>query len=215
MTPGMKDMRIETQEDTSGFAVDTPDTSELVTESSFVGDIELVRAAQLDTEAFSALYRRYLVRIYRYVRFHARNSEEAADLTQQVFLRALDALPRYKERGIPFSAWLFRIARNLVTDSHREKKNTAVWDPVTLEQITSPDSPEGSVLRDETHAYIRALLNTLSPHKREMLSLRFGAGLTAKEIANVVGKSEAAVHKEINRTLKALKEHYKEATDEA
>ncbi|HEY7355449.1 MAG TPA: sigma-70 family RNA polymerase sigma factor, partial [Ktedonobacterales bacterium] len=73
----------------------------------------LVAAAQADPAAFDALYQRYLARVYRYLRAHVGSDDEAADLTQQVFLKALDALPRYRPRGAPFAAWLFQIARHV------------------------------------------------------------------------------------------------------
>src|SRR5215813_963077 len=96
---------------------------------SEVGDeAELVAAAQVDSLAFAALYRRYLPRIYRYLRVHVSSPEDAADLTQQVFLQVLGALPDYQPRGIPFAVWIFRIARHAAIDAARRRRPTLDWD---------------------------------------------------------------------------------------
>jgi RNA polymerase sigma-70 factor, ECF subfamily len=169
----------------------------------------LVAAAQANPAAFDALYRRYLARVYRCLRAQVGSDEDAADLTQQVFLRALDALPRYRPRGVPFAAWLFRIARHAATDAYRRKRSTIAWDtlPETLQPAGEHD-PEAQVLRLEALARLGELLSGLDPAKRELLALRFAAGLSAPEIAQVVGKSPAAVQKQLTRTLHMLKEQY-------
>src|SRR5579871_5544010 len=118
----------------------------------------LVAAAQADPAAFDALYRRYLARVYRYLRAQVGSDEDAADLTQHVFLRALDALPRYRPRGAPFAAWLFRIARHAATDAYRRKRSTIAWDalPETLQPAGEQD-PEAQVLRLEALARLGEL----------------------------------------------------------
>ena len=168
----------------------------------------LVEAARTQPQAFAALYQRYLTRIYRYLRTRADSEEDAADLTQQVFLNALDALATYHERGLPFAAWLFRIARNVATDYHR-RRPTVTWDlvPEAL-QATGDGGPEAALLQQEALTRLRSVLARLDAEKRELLALRFAAGLTAPEMAAVVGKSEAAVRKQLARTLHALKERY-------
>ncbi|HEX5503533.1 MAG TPA: sigma-70 family RNA polymerase sigma factor [Thermomicrobiales bacterium] len=171
----------------------------------------LVRAARAEPAAFGALYQRYLPRVYGYLRARAASDDDAADLTQQVFLRALEALPAYRERGLPFAAWLFRIARNAATDAHRRRRATVPWDalPAALQPAAS-DDPEAGALRREALGQLGAALAALDPDKRELLALRFAARLTAREIAAVVGKSEGATKKQLARTLHALKEHYRE-----
>src|SRR4051812_35888267 len=82
----------------------------------------LVRAAAADASAFAALYERYVARVYRFVRPRCASSDEAADLTQQVFVKVAEALPGYRERGVPFVAWLFRIARNTTIDHARRRR---------------------------------------------------------------------------------------------
>jgi RNA polymerase sigma-70 factor (ECF subfamily) len=170
----------------------------------------LVRAARNDPVAFGILYQRYLPRIYRYLRARSGSDEDAADLAQQVFLRALDAIPNYHERGLPFAAWLFRIARNLVIDGQRARRITTV-DLHAVEHLTHAPgnhTPEVIYLHEEELTQLRSLLASLEPSKRELLELRFAAELSTREIAAVVGKREAAVRKQISRTLHTLKEHY-------
>lgn len=168
-----------------------------------------IAAVQADAEDFGTLYERYVVRIYRYLRARTSTEEDAADLTQQVFLRALDAFPAYRAQGVPFAAWLFRIARNAVTDAYRRHHNTFPWDglPEAL-QPTDTAGPEAALLHKESLQQMGRLLMRLDTGKREMLALRFAGGLTAREIALVIGKSEAAVKKQLSRTMHDLKEQY-------
>lgn len=167
----------------------------------------LVEAARANLEAFEPLYQRYRVRIYRYLLFRVRNEEDAADLTQQVFLKAMNALPGFRVRGVPFAAWLFRIAHHVASDTYRRKKRAISWDaPLDEEQLIMEVDPEIIILQQERLARLRHLLAQLDPYKRELLALRFSGGLSATEIAVVVGKSQAAVKKQLTRTLQGLKE---------
>lgn len=171
----------------------------------------LVRAARADPAAFDELYRRYEGRVYRYMRSRTDGHENADDLTQQAFAQALAALPRYRERGTPFAAWLFTIARNVTADHHRRARETVAWD--LLPEALHPSSeggPEASVLERERRLRLRELLAALPPERRELVTLRFVAGLSLKEIGVVVNKSDQAVHKQLARTLQWLKERYHE-----
>ncbi len=172
-------------------------------------DGTLIAVAQREPEAFGSLYERYVTRVYRYLRARTRTEEDAADLTQQVFLRAFDAFPTYRAQDVPFAAWLFRIARNAVIDSHRRQRDTRSWDglPEAL-QPTDTAGPEAAAIRAESLQRLGDLLLRLDAGKREMLALRFAGGLTAREIALVTGKSEAATKKQLTRTIHYLKEHY-------
>ncbi len=91
-----------------------------------------VHAAQADATRFTVLYHMYVDRVYRYLLARTSSAEDAADLMQQVFLQALDALSKYRERSLPFAAWLFRIARNVAIDAHRRRQSTLGWDAVPL-----------------------------------------------------------------------------------
>lgn len=171
-----------------------------------VDERSLVEAAQRDAAAFDALYQRYVTRIYRYIRLRVAQEQDALDLTQQVFLKAFDALPRYRPSGVPFSAWLFRIARNAITDHHRRWKSCVAWDflPESLHPIADAD-PETTALRHESLDALQHALGTLDPYRRELLALRFASDLTVREIAAVLGKHEATVKSDLRRTLQRLK----------
>src|SRR5258708_24223752 len=124
-------------------------------------------AAQRDPHAFGPLYRRYLARVYRYVRAHVPGEDEAADITQQVFLQALDALPRYSERGVPFAAWLFRIARHTVADTYRRRRATVALEtlPTSLHPVMGQE-PEADLLRRAALARLLDLPAELHPGTR-------------------------------------------------
>lgn len=170
-------------------------------------DEALVAAAQADRAAFHALYARYYPRVFRYLAAKAAGPEEAADLTQAVFLKAFDNLDRFKPRSTPFASWLFRIARNTAVDAHRRRKPSLPWEFAPQLEATGGVSPEDQVLHAERLRQLRTVLRTLNAEKRELLALRYAGGLTVAEIAPLVGKNPEAVKKQLQRTLQELKEH--------
>lgn len=169
-------------------------------------EAELIREAQQDRSAFGPLYERHVDRVFAYLRSRTPSDDDAADLTQQVFLQALDALPRYRSRGVPFIAWLLRIARNAAVNFHKRKRQAMDWDllPQALQPIASDEVGAGIEQRDT----LGQLFAGLSDENREILILRFAADLTVKEIAAVLGKSEAATRMRLVRILRALREQY-------
>jgi len=168
-------------------------------------DAILVEAARRQVSSFEPLYERYRDRIYAYMRLRTRRTEDAADLTQQVFLQALGALAQYRPQRGTFAAWLFRIARNVATDDARRRRVTIAWDlvPEALQPLAG-DDPEAATLHTEALDRLRRVLAACPPPTRELLALRFTAGLTSAEIAAVVGKSEAAVKKQLTRIIQTL-----------
>ncbi|HEU4793423.1 MAG TPA: sigma-70 family RNA polymerase sigma factor [Nitrolancea sp.] len=120
-------------------------------------------------------------------------------------------MPSYRNRGVPFAAWLFRIARNVAIDHARRKRITLTWDLLPEALHPTNTTPESVVLREEASEPLRVLLSQMDTGKRELLALRFAAGLTSREISAVVGKSEAAVKKQLTRILQTIKEQYGEA----
>lgn len=172
-------------------------------------EADYIEAAKRNPAAFEPLYLRYRARIYHYLRARLRSDEDAADLTQQVFLQALNALPRYHQRGIPFVVWLFRIAHHAAMNANSRYHSCVSWD--ALPEIFHPVSasnPEETVLHQERLAHLKGMLASLSPDKRELLALRFAAGLNAPQIAAIVGKKPEAVKKQINRLIHQFKEDY-------
>jgi RNA polymerase sigma-70 factor (ECF subfamily) len=173
-------------------------------------EADLVRAAQERPEAFGALYEQHVDSIYRYLQLRV-GPADAADLTQQVFLKAFKSLPRYTSRGLPFLAWLFRIARNLATDHHRSSLQSPGELLPGVAEAATLASPEEMALQIERLGYLRSLLRELGAEKRELLAMRFAGGLTSREIAAVMGKSEAAIKKQLTRIIHTLKEQYGES----
>ena len=181
-------------------------------------ELALVEAAKASPDAFGEIYTRYVARVYKYLRAKTDSEEDAADLTQQVFLQALNALPKYQERGLPLAAWLFRISRNVANDAHRRRRGgtpTLSWEslPQNLHPV-DPHNYEQEVLgheqlQEDLHR-IKALLQRLEPEQRELIALRFFAELTLSEIAKVVGRSQGTVQRQMVRVLQILKEQYNE-----
>jgi RNA polymerase sigma-70 factor (ECF subfamily) len=170
-----------------------------------------IAAAQADPTAFEPLYLLYRARIYHYLRTRLANEEDAADMTQQVFLQALAALPQYRQGGTPFVVWLFRIARNIAINLSSRHPGCVSWDalPETFCPVEDTEQdPETLFLRQEAIGHLKALLASLDPEKRELLALRFAGGLNSSQISTLVGKKPEAVKKQINRLLQSFKERY-------
>ena len=179
-----------------------------------VGEDEaLVAAARVQPEAFGQLYQRHVAAVYRYVRSRTASDDEAADITQSVFIKAMASLDRFRP-GSPFAAWLFRIARNASTDAYRRRRKLVGLDGLPEPVLESmADSPEDIAIKQERLRRLRTLVAALDGEKQELLALRFGAGLTLREIGEVVGKRENAIKKQMSRIMAALKEQYFEQPD--
>lgn len=149
------------------------------------------RSQQKDVDAFAELYRRHFDRLYRYVAFQLGSPSEAEDVTAEVFLRAYRAIGGYKVRGAPFSAWLFRIAHNCVIDYRRRLHPSVPLESVSelCDASSSTELLEARLAREE----LSSALGQLTEAQRQVLALKFGAGLSNAEVAKVMGKSEGAV----------------------
>jgi RNA polymerase sigma-70 factor (ECF subfamily) len=177
-------------------------------------DGALVRRAQEEREAFEALYVKYLKKVYTYVYYRVGNKDDAEDITESVFLHALIHLDRYQDRGIPFSAWLLRIAHNLVANWHRNSKRRRAVDLDSAEPLhdTSP-TPEEAMEGEEERREINALLGALPEERQQALILRYAEGMKHKEIGEVMGKSAGAVKVLIHRSLISLHRGLSEKED--
>ena len=150
------------------------------------------RAQQRDEEAFTQLYEEHFDKIYRYVALKIGNKTEAEDMTQQVFLNALQSISSFKWKGIPFSAWLFRIAHNQVVDYLRKKTKQATA-PLDESLVSSGSNPQ---LMAEHKLDIEQLVSAtkqLTRAQREVISLRFAGELPVAQVAKVMGRSQGAV----------------------
>jgi RNA polymerase sigma-70 factor (ECF subfamily) len=165
----------------------------------------LVAAAKHgDAMAFGRICDIYHRPIYRFIVARTHSQADAEDLTQLVFLKALEALPRYEARGIPFGGWLFRLARNAVIDHARTRREHADLDAVLERPGTEPEPESGILAREETEATGQALA-ALTDEQREAIELRFFAGLSAREAAAVMGKQEGTVRGLQFRAIAALR----------
>lgn len=162
----------------------------------------LVAAAQRDRAAFAALYERYVDRIYTYTLHLTRNPEIAEDVTAATFARALEELPRFQWRGVPYSAWLYRVATNLVARLHRRPPAVAL----PHHRVVDPGAdPHEEVERRDRAAAVRAAIAALPADQRQVILLRFGGDLRNREIAAIMGRSEGAIKLLTFRALTRLR----------
>ena len=146
-----------------------------------------IRAKAGDHDALRFLYLRYADNVYGYVCSIVRDEHDAEDVTQQVFAKLPTALARYEPRAVPFSAWILRVAHNASIDHVRARRS------IPCEDVRSPDTEADDVSRDRCDA-LRTALSTLPTDQREVLVLRFIAGMSPGEIAARMGRSEDAIH---------------------
>lgn len=169
-------------------------------------DSELIAcAAQGDREAFGALYERYVFRVFRHVYYLTSDPHTAEDLTAQTFLNALEAIPRYEVRGVPFLAWLLRIAYNLTANYRKVRKNGTAPLPEALEVEGTIYSPEASCEAKADGERVWEGVRRLKGDQRQVIVMRFIDGLSYPDIARVLGKSIGAVRVIQYRALCALR----------
>lgn len=167
-------------------------------------EAELVRRAiRREADAFGSLYQSYLDRIYRYVYYRVGSAGEAEDLTDQVFLKAWEAIHRYEPRGSPFVAWLYRLAHNLVVDHYRARRPSLPLDEVADTEEADTDVVAAIENRLEVEE-VRAAISQLNPDYQQMIVLRFIEELSHAEVARILGKSEGATRVIQHRAIQAL-----------
>ena len=164
----------------------------------------VTEAQQGDPWAFGMIFDHYHEPIYRFIASRVHRPSDAEDLTQHVFVKALEALPRYEARGIPFGGWLFRLARNAVIDHVRTRHEHAELDSIIEWTHGDAGPDEIAVVRQELDA-VSAALASLTDEQRETIALRFFAGLSAREAAEAMGKQEGTVRGLQFRAIAALR----------
>ncbi len=166
----------------------------------------LVSRAKNDPAAFGLLYERYIDRVYAYIYHRIGNAQDTEDLTARTFYRALDKLHTYEDRGLPFSAWLFRIAHNLVANWHRDhsRRNFLSLDRLWFTSKEG-DTPEEKVEEEERHEALWDAINELPEDRRNLLLYKFSSRLSNLEIGEVMNKSESAIKSLYFRTLASLR----------
>jgi len=166
----------------------------------------LVRAAQHgDREAFGELYEQLAPGLYRYF-YHRtnRSAELAEDLTEDLFAKLLVRLDRYQDRGLPFSAWVYQIARNIATDYHRQQPPHGVVSVDAAAELVEP-SREGTIEQALQGRDLAQAMRVLTPAQYEVVSLRFLQDLSVQETAGALGRTEDAIKKLQGRALAQLR----------
>ena len=163
-------------------------------------------AIQGDPDAFGVLYERYVRRIYNYVYYRTGNHYDAEDLTARVFFRAIRSINSYQDRGLPFSAWLYRIAHNLVANWHRDRsRRPEIQLDDTLTFYHTIEHPEAALLVNEEKERLMKIIRKLPSERQQLLILKFVEHLSNAEIGQVMGRTEGAVKSLYHRTLLALR----------
>jgi len=179
------------------------------------GEEQLIRSAVGgDSSAFGSLYDHYQPAIYRFIAVKVGSREEAEDITHHVFLSAWQKVGTYKHRGHPFSSWLYQIARNMVIDHYRAKK-----DDVSLDKLDPDSSIIPAVAQDDLSIKLQlekvhGAIKELKPEYQDVIILRFVEDLPLKEVSAILKKSEGAIklaqHRAIKELRKKLGDEYEE-----
>ena len=174
--------------------------------SALSDDDVLLKVAAGEVEYFSVFYERYVTRIYNYIYYRTGNQFEAEDLTERVFYRALGRIGSYRNKGVPFSAWLYRIAHNLVANWHRDNSRRH---EVPLEDFSQTlrhgEHPEFSLIASMENEELIKTLRQLPSERQQLIILKFVDDLSNAEIAVIMGRSEGAIKSLYHRTLLALR----------
>ncbi len=178
-----------------------------MTDYKEMDDASLVTLAKTDKAAFGELYERYVTRIYNYIYYRTSNHHESEDLTAKVFMRAMGHIKNYDERGVPFSAWLYRIAHNLVANWHRDRQRRKI---IPLDEFMTKrhhaDMPEEVAEGQEEKQQLLDSIRKLPEDRQQLLILKYVERLSNAEIGKIMDRTEGAVKSLYYRTLSALRE---------
>lgn len=179
---------------------------------SQLSDAELVKLAKENREAFGELYERYVKKIYNYIFYRTGNQHDAEDLTARVFFRAMSHMENYTDRGVPFQAWLYRIAHNLVANWHRDRGRRKI---IPLDEYVAAglrsEAPEKSAEDAEEREMLLAAIRRLPDDRQQLLMLKFVDHLSNAEIGEIMSRTEGAIKSLYHRTLIALREELEAA----
>lgn len=169
-------------------------------------DAALIARAKEDPEAFGLLYERYVANIYNYIYYRTSNHHDAEDLTARTFYRALKHIPRYVDWGAPFSAYLYRIAHNIVANWHRDHSRRQI---ISLDEMVmrtlKREGPVALAEKHEAQDFLLQVVRRLPPERQQLLILKFVEQMSNAEIAQVMGRTEGAIKSLYHRTLVALR----------
>lgn len=172
-----------------------------------MSDTELVQLAKTDQAAFGEIYERYVKKIYNYIYYRTSNQHDAEDLTSRVFHRALSHIQNYVDKGVPFQAWLYRIAHNLVANWHRDRGRRKIipLDEFVVSTLKS-DSPDRLAEDSEERELMLTAIRRLPSERQQLLILKFVDQLSNSEIGEVMDRTEGAVKSLYHRTLISLRD---------
>lgn len=172
----------------------------------------MIELAKSDIQHFEGLYNRYFEQIFRFI-FRKTDDESAAgDLTQKVFMKAMDALPKYEFRNVPFAAWLYKIASNETNKYFRDtKKHFLSLENEKVNLVMHCDELDSD---EDRLAVLRDLINELDDDEIQILELKYFENKNFTEIAFILDRSESAVKMRMYRSLNKLRDKYKNLLDQ-
>jgi RNA polymerase sigma-70 factor (ECF subfamily) len=164
-------------------------------------------ASKGNPEAFSYLYEKNVTKIYNYIFYRIGSAPDAEDITSRVFYRAFGHIKSYVDKGVPFSAWLYRIAHNLIANWHRDntrRKEVPLEDHVDLP--VKSDHPEIALEKTQEMELLLKGIRRISADRQQLILLKYLDNLSNAEIAQIMGRTEGAIKSLYHRALIALKE---------
>jgi len=183
----------------NGTFVKLANSKQLLREDQIVSE-----AINGEQQAFAMLYDAYVDSIFRFIYIRVEDQQTAEDITSGVFLRAWEKLGKYQQRGLPFRAWLFRIARNAVIDHYRTRKEVAPLEAaINATDKNTHSVSEGVAIKLEAEKILK-LMHHLTEDQRNVLTLKLVHGLDTEEVAKVLGKRQGAVRALQMRGLQTL-----------
>ncbi len=167
---------------------------------------ELVARATSKPAAFTAIYNHYFPRVYNYARYRVRDASAADEITAQVFEKALVKIESYQPERAPFAAWLFGIARNTVNQYLRfQRRHRWISLDLLFSRHSGDSSPEDTLILSESHTELMAAVAGLSDRERDIIALKFAAGLTNRRIATLTSLGESNVSVILYRSIRRLR----------
>lgn len=161
------------------------------------------KAKKQEKDAFGKIYEIFYRRIFRFCKFNTRSSEIAQDICQETFIKAWKSLPSFKERGGSLQAYIFKIARNLIIDAKRKKKEERL---PKYQEIETNDNLDEKITREENASKVQKALDKLDDLEKQIIILHYFEDMTGREIAQIVGIKEGNLRVKTHRALKKLKE---------
>jgi RNA polymerase sigma-70 factor, ECF subfamily len=191
-----------TREPIQGLGAETGTRTGIATDP----DLAAVAAAQAEPARFATLYQRYVDLVYSYAFYQLGDHHDAEDATERTFLAALRSIGTFTDRGASFRAWLLRIARNTIANSHRSRfrRRTTRLDALAVHPAARDGDPEALTVRADELRHVRRALAQLPEDRRQVVILRFTEGLSTREISQVLDRSEGAVRVLLHRALRDL-----------